>query len=214
MKHPEKVLRDFNKPDEEMLQQSTVQQALFVENKKKFTERFPQLNDPFADEWNAAIVAARNMLPDYASLANQTTQTTGIEALMEQARMSYQTLMLYTQLAFPGDTAVLQLMGQSQYNTSRNSQTKLPTLLHTAYMQASKPDCLAALRAKGMQETDIDALESLAQSIVNLNFLQEKSKTDRSIDTNQRIKAMNAVWNKMALVCQGAKLVFQHDATL
>jgi hypothetical protein len=29
---------------------------------------------------------------------------------------------------------------------------------------------------------------------------------------NIRIKTMNAVWEKMALVCQCAKLVFQDDA--
>jgi len=35
---------------------------------------------------------------------------------------------------------------------------------------------------------------------------------DRTIDANNRITALNTVWEKISLVCQCAKLVFQDDA--
>ena len=214
MKHPETVLRSFKKTDEEMLQQSDVKLALFTENKSRFVDRFPQLADPFAGEWAAATAIAREILPDYASVGNQTSQTQAIEGLLDEGRTLFQTLMLYTQLAFPGDASVLRLMGQPQYVSARASQLKLPVLLRTAYTQAAKPEYKAALIAKGMKEAEINALETLAESIVNQNLAQEKAKKDRSLDTSQRIVAMNAVWEKMALVCQCAKLVFQNDAAL
>ena len=48
MKHPEVVLRSFKKSDEDMLQQANLQLGSFIEYKSRFTDRFPNLADPFA----------------------------------------------------------------------------------------------------------------------------------------------------------------------
>ena len=154
------------------------------------------------------------MLPDYASVAAQSGQTTTLEGIMDQARTLFQTLMIYTQVAFPKNATVLKLMGQSQYEAARGSQLKLPILLRTAYGIASGPEYKPALLASGMQEKDIELLNTLANNIVEQDLAQEKSKKDRSVSSSQRITAMNAVWENMALVSQCAKLVFQDDATL
>ena len=214
MKHPEVVLRSFKKSDEDMLQQANLQLGSFIEYKSRFTDRFPNLADPFADNWTVAISTAREMLPDYASVAAQSGQTTTLEGIMDQARTLFQTLMIYTQVAFPKNATVLKLMGQSQYEAARGSQLKLPILLRTAYGIASGPEYKPALLASGMQEKDIELLNTLANNIVEQDLAQEKSKKDRSVSSSQRITAMNAVWENMALVSQCAKLVFQDDATL
>lgn len=214
MKHPVEVKRLFTKTDEEMLQQADVQLALFNENKPKFVERFTPLADPFATEWGNAITAAREILPDFVSVAGQSSATDALETLMEQGRNAFQALVLYVQLAYPGNAAVLRLIGQPQYDAARKSQLKLPVLLQSAYNQASKPEYKTDLKAKGMKETEIESLKTIGDSILAQNVTQEKSKKDRSLGSNERILAMNAVWEKMALVSQCAKLVFQDDATL
>ena len=214
MKHPEKLLRKFNKTDEEMLQLSDVKRASFEENKSRFVDCFPELDDPFSKEWEAATQTARGILPDYVAVNTQTSKTEAVEKLMEEGRNLFQTLMLYTQLAFPDDSSILRLMGQSQYDAARNSQLKLPVLLRTAFTQASKPEIKAVLIAKGMKDAEIATLDTLAESILTKNQSQEKAKTDRSLDSDKRIMAMNAVWDRMALVCKCAKLVFQNDAGL
>jgi len=213
MNRPEEVHRIFNKPDEEVLQQSDLKLAAFVENKTVFVERFPQLADPFATEWGAATTTARSIAPDYASLANQASETDALKALINSGANLYQTLLLYVKLAFPNDATVLRLFGQQQYEAARNSQLKLPILLRMAFEEASKTEHKAALIAKGMKETDIASLETLADDIVNQEIAQEIATKKRTKDLDQRIKAMNLVWEKMSLVCQCAKLVFQNDAT-
>lgn len=212
MKHPEEVLRLFSKTDEEVLQQSDVLLNSFQENKVPFAARFPQLADPFAADWAASTTAARLILPDYASVAGQTSETDALENVMAEGRNLFQTVMLYTQLAFPGDSTVLRLFGQPQYESSRGSQLKLPTLLRTLFTQVSKPEYKQVLLGKGLRQSEIDALETLAADIVNQDIAQQKAKKERSLDASQRIAAMNAIWEKMALVCQCAKLVFQNDA--
>ncbi len=213
MKRPEEVNRIFTKPDDEVLQQSDVQLGSFEENKGKFVERFPQLADPFAEEWSEATSYARSILPDYASVANQSKETDALNTLIEAGANLYQTLLLYVRLAFPNDALVLRIFGQPQYDAARKSQLKLPILLLTGYTQATKPDYQAALMAKGMKEAEIDTLKTMSESIVNQGKAQEKAIKDRTLDKNERITALNLVWEKMALVCQCAKLVFQNDAT-
>lgn len=212
MQRPEVITRNYHRSDEEVLQQSDVKLASFIENKSRFVDRFPQLADPFATEWADAITTARSIPPDYASLANQRSETDTLNALHDEGGNLYQTLILYLRLAFPGDATVLRIFGQQQYDAARRSQFKLPKLLQTAFNEASKPVYKEALIAKGMKETEIDSLKTLADRILNQELVQGKAMNNRSLDASKRIVALNSVWDKMSLVCQCAKLVFQNDA--
>lgn len=212
MKHPEELKRLFSKTDEEVLQQSDVLFDSFMANQSQFVERFPDLGETFADGWREVTAIARTLPPDYSVVAGQANETTVLETLMEQGRNLFQTVMLYTQLAFPNDTAILRLFGQQQYDSARNNQLKLPVLLRTTYTQISKPEYKTALIAKGLKAEEIEQLESLAESIVNQNSVQQNAKKTRSLAASERIAVMNAVWEKIAMVCQCAKLVFQNDA--
>jgi hypothetical protein len=212
MKHPVEVVRNFSKPDDEMLQQSDVLLGSFQDNKSLFIGPFPQFADPFASEWAATTATARLNLPDYVSVTDQSSETDALETLMDEGRNLFQTVILYAQLAFPNDPNKLKLFGQSQYNSARASHLKLPVLLRTMYTQASKPEYKTALITKGLTEAQINMLETLATSIVNQNVVQEKAKNERSLSASDRIAAMNAVWEKMSLVCLCAKMVFQNDA--
>jgi len=213
MKHPEEVVRLFNKSDEEMLQQSDVKLASFIKNKPAFLTRFPKLDDPFAAVWANNITTARKILPDYASVTTQIGESDLLEILMNEGRNLFQMLMLYTQLAFPNHAIALRTMGQSQYESSSKNHLKLPNLLLKAHKEASKPEYKVALMDKGMTESDIDMLKTLADKIINQDLALQNAKKDRSHDANERIIAMNTVWENMATVCQCAKLVFQNDAT-
>ena len=213
MKQPDEVLRLFNKADDEMLQQADVKLSSFLKNKSAFVARFPKLADPFASDWADAIKAARNILPDYASVAEQSNENDALEILMDEGRNLFQMLMLYTQLAFPNHAIALRSMGQSQYESSSRSHLKLPILLRKAYKEASKAEYKEALLDKGMTEPEIEMLNTLADKIENQDTALQNAKEDRSVDANERIIALNTVWEKMGLVCQCAKLVFQKDAT-
>ena len=212
MKRPKEVQRLFNRSDEEMLQLSEVQLVSFIANKNLFVERFPQFADPFSVEWANAIASARGVMPDYVSVANQSTQTGALEALMEKGREIYQTLILCAKLAYPNDATVLHSMGNSKYITASRSHLKFPVLLHTAYDVASKPEYKIALFAHGLKEKELNDLKNLSSSIVDQTVLQQNAMIERSLDLDIRVTAMNTVWEKMSLVCQCAKLIFQNDA--
>ena len=212
MKHPEKVLRDYKKSDDEMLQQSDSKLASFIKNKSLFVKRFPQLADPYANNWADAISTARNIDPDYASVANQTTESDELEKLMDDGRNLFQMLMLYAQLAFPGHVLALRAMGQSQYESASRNPLKLAKLLRTAGKEASKDKYKPALLNKGMTEEEISSLETMADKIIDQSSAVDNAKKDRSFDADERITMLNAVWEKTTLVCNCAKLLFQKDA--
>ena len=194
------------------MQQSELKLGSFNENKSLFVERFPQFGDPFAADWAAATATARSIPPDYVSLSNQTAETEALKANMEKGRNCFQALLLYTQLAFPGEGIMLNVMGQPKYHASHNSHLKLPVLLKSAYAQASIPEIKQALMSKGMKEREIDDLLNIAEDIINQEIIHKNAKKGRTIDANKRITALNLVWEKMSLVCQCAKMLFQDDA--
>jgi len=85
-------------------------------------------------------------------------------------------------------------------------------LLHSTYKQASKVEYKTALLAKGLKEEEIEMLNGLGTAIVEQDAAQQQAKKARSLTASVRIQTMNAVWEKMAMVCQCAKLVFQNNA--
>lgn len=212
MTRPEKVVRLFKKSDQEVLQQSDVLMNSFLANKSQFVERFLDLDDPFALEWSTATTTARELTSDYETVNEQANETKILKALMQQGQNLFQTVMLYAQLAFPNDRAVLHLFGQLQYHSVRSSHLKLPVLLRSTFTQVSKPEYKTALLAKGLKDAEISLLDSLAEAIIAQGNVQQNAKNARLLATNQRIVAMNVVWGKMSLVCQCAKLVFQNNA--
>ena len=212
MKRPDEVHRIYHRSDDEVLQQSDLKLASFIENKGSFVGRFTQLGDPFAADWDAATTFARKIVPDYASVASQSVETQTLNAMVLKGDNLFQSLLLYVRLAFPDNAEVLRIFGQQKYEAARNSHVKLPGLLQSAYTQASKPVYKSALMAKGIKEEEIEMLQTMSTGIVNQDKIQQKAMTDRTIDANNRIIALNTVWEKMSLVCQCAKLVFQNDA--
>lgn len=85
-------------------------------------------------------------------------------------------------------------------------------LLHSTYKQASREEYKPALLAKGLKEEEIEMLNGLGTAIVEQDAAQQQAKKARSLTASVPIQTMNAVWEKMATVCQCAKLVFQNDA--
>ncbi|MBW8334215.1 MAG: hypothetical protein K0M40_19515 [Prolixibacteraceae bacterium] len=212
MKQPRKASRLFKKNDELMLQQSDVVLDSFLANKSLFAERFFDLADPFADQWAAASAIARAARPDFELVAEQSLESARLETLMKQGRNLFQTVMLYTQLAFPDNAAVLHLFGRPQYHSIRSSHLKLSVLLISTFTDASKPEYKPALIATGLKEQEIAQLDILAEKITLQNAALQNAKKNRMVATIERIAKMNTVWKKMALVCKCAKLVFQNDA--
>ena len=213
MKRPDEVHRIYHKTDDEVLQQSELKLASFIENNGHFVERFTELREPFAADWGAATAIARKIVPDYASVATQSVETETLNAMVSKGANLYQSLLLYVRLAFPDNAMVLRIFGQQKYEEARNSHVKLPGLLISAYTQASKPEYKSKLMAKGMKEPEIEMIKTMADDIVSQDRTQEKAMNDRTIEANNRITALNTVWEMMALVCQCAKLVFQEDIT-
>ena len=213
MKRAKVVKRNFNMSDGVMLQLSKLRLALFIEYKSLFIERFPLFVDPFAANWEAAIEYAYDMPTDFSVTAIQKGESRTLNGLMSRGRNLYQTLIVYTQLAFPDDAMMLKLMGQPQYEKARKSNVKLPLLLSSAFAQASKPEIKVALMTKGMKEAEISELETHPELIVKQHGVFKKAKKERSKQAKLRIVAMNAVWASTTLVCQCANLVFVDDAT-
>lgn len=211
-KENKKPARRYKNTDAGLLQQSLTMHAAFEENKQAFVDRFPDLADPFADNWLAATNSAGAITSDFQKQAVIMQKTTALVGLMEEARQVLQTLFTYGSLAFPGDAAMARALGKNEYSKSKGNQAKMPLLLRMAHQQASKPDVKALLLAKGMKETEIARMIELSELLSETDVNQEGNKSSRTINTAVRIDAMNTVFGFMQQVNTASKLVFASDA--
>jgi hypothetical protein len=62
------------------------------------------------------------------------------------------------------------------YNSVRSNHLKLPLLLRSTFTQVSQPEYKTALLDKGMKESEIALLDSLAGEIIAQNDIQQNAK--------------------------------------
>ncbi len=207
--------RHYSMADAQMLQQSEVKQALFVQYEHRFISAFPKhLGSPYAEDWASANQAAAGVVPDYVSVASQKGTTRDVLANMKIGRAAYQKVIRYTAIAFDDDPTVLGLMGQPKYEKFRRNKAELPILLASAFNEASKPARLEVLIESRLKQADIDALVQSAALIGGKAILQEEAKGERSVYKDIRIHTLNIAYRKMAFVNECSKEVFKDEPTL
>ncbi len=211
MEKPIEVVRDYTKPDDEMLEQSQGMHDAFAERKTVFVAKFPSLDDPFATDWQDEIDVCHSFSSDAANRSALVMQTQKLDDEMKAGRDVYQTLLLYVKLAWPGDAAMLNVFGQNLYKEVNRSQTRFPDLLGVAYAQATQAGYKSLLTVKGLTETSIERLKTIKETIESDNRQQQNLKSSRGLSTQERIKRLNKVWSRMTMVSECAKEAFKDD---
>ena len=208
METPKEIEREYRKADDTMLEQSQTMHNNFVNDKATFVIRVPDLDDPFAPNWQLAINDADALPQDDVVVDEQKLKTQNVDQLMENGRDQYGNLVFYVKRAYPDNTGVLGVFGQGQYDKARNNQLKLINLLERAYAKANSADYKPALLAKGYTQDEIDALNTTRNALHSANIQQENAKSGRGVTTQERIEAYNKVWGNMKSVSDAADLVF------
>lgn len=202
-----KIEREYNMDDLDMLELAQVFHGNFLIDKTAFTAAFPILADPFAADFQTAIDAADDV-PSGAEVDSLIAIVTEeLNAKLPLARAALQKLFTYADLTW-NSSAKTNSFGKNRYEKARQSQVKLKELLELAHRQADSVANKADLITAGYLQVDIDELETLMEAIDTLNAQQELELSNRGIQTEARVTAMNAVWEFMRQINKTSKVVF------
>lgn len=202
-----KIEREYTMEDLDMLQLAQVFHDNFVIDETAFVAAFPMLDAPFAANFQTAIDAADD-IPSGAEVDSLIAVITeGLNNQMPLARAALQKLFTYADLTW-NSLAKTDSFGKNRYGKARQSQIRIKELLELAHRQAEVAANKADLIASGYTQGDIDELETIMDEIDSLNRDQEDALSNRGIQTQVRVTAMNAVWEFMRQINKTSKVVF------
>lgn len=208
---PEKIVRHYKISDLEMREDSVTVHALFDADVADFTAFDPTLNPTYAGAWQAAITAADAVDTDehYRDLIQQKTEL--VNQAMGLCRKKYNDVKYFALKAFPGNAAVQKEFGFDNYNSARQSDTKLQEFMKTMHATAEKYKLTLTEVTIGYSQPQIDEILTLASQLDADNITQEVFKKEQLTNTQNRITKLNAVYAYRTQIAQAAKIIYEDN---
>lgn len=207
------VNRNFIMSDSQLLVKATVFLHLFEENKAQMVALFPQLADPFADEFQAAIDYAESMPFSNKITSEISVSVDQIGKKMADAREAIQKLYMYVRIGW-ATKVKLKAFGQDDYTAARNKYLNMIDLLILCNRMANETENNTVLLNVGYTQADIDGLATLSNEIKALHDEIEDLKSNRLEQTLTRITAMNNVYAFMQKLNKASKIAFPNNPAM
>jgi len=208
MKKPKRM---YKQSDLELRFRSRLVYDNFLIDKADFLAHFTEFEDPFADEFRAAVDAID--VSDYhdSTAAMISLLVSEIQVEMEQAREQVTKFFSYVRIAFRGDRAAWHAFGSSDVPKALHNYSNMMNLLEKMNRQAELADNKAVLLGAGMTQADIDGLLDTRSRIDAAFDKLSDAKSARVRNTKTRIEKHNHVWSFMQRLSAASKLVYYSD---
>lgn len=211
MTNSEKVVRQFKIADPDMLEDSRTIQTLFSNDLASFVAFDPTLNTAFADQWLADIEIGDAFPTDELYRDQIQVKTEAVTLAKKACRAKYNECKYYVLKAFSKDFATQQEFGLDDYDSARQSDTRLLQFMIRMHSIAVKHQAKLLDASVGYTAPKIAEILTLANSLLAENNAQEVFVKGQQPATQDRVLAMNAVWKSRTQVAAAAKIVFASD---
>jgi hypothetical protein len=200
---PNEIQRYYAKSDAEMLEDATVKEALAAEDIVKISGFDTKVDLPFLTTCGTRLTAAKAILTDEMVLDQVSQKSEVVRSLLTESRNAFQDVKHFVEKAFPKDIGVKKEFGYDDYEDARKSQPKMIVFMKMLATTVGKYS--VQLTAQGMPAALPTRITNLAKDLENANKDQEMSKSGRTISTQERINAYNAVWKDLQVICSAGK---------
>lgn len=205
----EPVKRDFNFPDDEMIQDARVKREAFLEDKADFVLFDPDFDDPFAANYLADIDAAEATDDDETVLDQQMQLTKDVEKEMKKCRDKFQDSKPFIVKAFPDNEEVQNEFGFNDYGKAVDSETLFTKFMLKFHGKAEKYK--VELIAKNYTQVKIDEIKTRYEALRDADIAQEDFIKNRPVQTRDRILKMNKAWKGETTICTAGKRIYKDD---
>ena len=205
----EAVHRIYNLADSVLIQWLRKMDALLLLYLADFTSYDPMFDAAYESGLNADINDAEALPDDPVVLGQQKALTEQVAANMVLARDKFQHLRRFAKKAFPDSPAKWDEFGFSRYDEARNVQSKMILFLRDLHVSAEKYK--TELIAVNFTQPMIDEILTIHGQLTSSDSDQEMKKETRSVDTETRIEAYNALYEKGSDICESGQYIYRDD---
>ena len=181
----------------------------FTDDQTAFSTFDADFASPYDADWDTLISTAEAH-PTDETVKDQLQQlTAAVDGAMEAARNKFQQSKYFIEKTFPDKPAVRNEFGYDDYDRARKIQIGMLQFMQTFFATATK--YAIELDAAGYNAAAVAEIDALRVNLDKANTEQEKFKGTRSVLAENRVKDMNAAWNRMAQVSKAGKTIFFND---
>jgi hypothetical protein len=207
--NPLEITRKYNGTDAFMTESARVNYNLVNSDLAKFTAFDSTINATFMTAYLAAVVAAETVVADSAISDQQVQTTENVLSQMDLARAKYNEVKYFVQKAFPNSAATQGEFGLNDYMDARRSESKMIQFLDEMHKASVKYQ--TQLVAAGYNAPAIAAIQTIRTDLLNKNTTQEVFKKQRPKLSEDRIKILNAAYDRLTQVNAAAQIIYMTD---
>jgi hypothetical protein len=203
------ITRDYKVSDLYMQEFSATMLDHFIDEQAAFSAFDADFANPFEADWQALLDAALAFPTDETVVDQLQQLTADVEAAIEAGQVKFRSSRYFIEKAFPNNPGIRDEFGFDDFEKARRTQMGMVQFMQKFFDTATK--YAAQLAAAGYDAAAVAEIETLANTLVVANRAQEKFKGTRSVTAQDRVNAMNAVWNITVRVSKAGKIIFMND---
>lgn len=205
-----KIKRKYKGADYYLQGQSHVIKDLLLVDKTAIIAFDPELDDPFAANFQSAWDLAFTETPSSTIRAQVKGKVEETGKRMEACRDKYREVIFYAAKAFGNNSPVLKEFGRGlAYKKASGGQKYMFDFMNQLSITSNR--LKAGLIAKGYTQAKIDDIEIIGAALLDKNSDKNDFKLSRHELTEKRINQLNAVYEKVRKVIAAARMAFKDD---
>ncbi|MEW7291049.1 hypothetical protein [Aquimarina sp. 2304DJ70-9] len=172
----------------------------------QFTTFDPKLNNDFVTQLEQKVAQGYKEGGDDLNVAQLQEKTEVVEKAMQECRTYFKKLRYWVLDAFPGQKAIQRQFGIGRFKDVTKNQIKMIQFMEG--LSDTIAQHLKALEATGMPKDIVKQPTVLAQTLREVNKVQEQKKGTRTVDTAERVEQLNELYAILQKINAAADNVF------
>lgn len=204
-----KLNRTFNISDAQMLEHADVIAATLPDDMPEFTAFDPTFTDEYVTRLQQTIDDAKALPTDAVLIDEMAEQTLLVEKAMDDCYEDYKLLAYFARKAFKSNQAIRNQFGMNDIDKVRKNQPKMVVFMESLSQAAARYS--GQLVQSGCSQELISGLAAKAAALHDANIAQEKFKTERALQTQNRILLFNKINEMLQPLHDAAGIMYKDN---
>lgn len=204
-----KISRNYHLSDARFLEYSDVIAATLPDDLADFTAFDATVTTDYVTRLQQAIADAKSISPDGLVMDEVAEETQKVETAMNDCYDDYKTVAFFVRKAFPDNPALQNQFGKNDVQRARKSQPTMVAFMESLAKTAEKYS--TDLVQAGCPQALIDGLAGKAAALHDANIVQETSKKDRGLTTQDRVEKLNKVYDLLKPLHEMARIIYRDN---
>lgn len=201
--------RDFNISDADLIEHAETVVATLPSDMPSFTAFDSTLTAEYIPQLQGVIADAKDYPTDDVMIDEMAEQTLVVENAITSCYDDYKTIAYFVRKAFSENPAIRNQFGLNDIEQARKSQPKMVIFMESLAKTAAKYQ--EQLIGAGCKQELISGLPEKAATLNEVNIAQEKFKNDRAINTQDRVRVLNQVYQLLQPLHDAATIIYRDD---